>query len=161
LTPDLVFVAVAKLREMNTVPIDNSFVAIVHPNVAADLMRDERWQDVHKYATPENIYMGEIGMIGGVRFVQSTEAKIIGGAGDGCSVYATMFIGSNAYGVTDVQGGGLKHIIHPLGSGGTSDPLDLIATTGWKCLKTAERLVEEYMVRVEHACRTNPDAASN
>lgn len=162
LTVDLIFKAAAKLREMNAVPIDDSFVAIVHPNVACDLMLSDKWVDVHKYAAPENIYRGEIGQLGGVRFVQTTEAKIIGGAGaEGGSVYCTMLIAANAYGVTDVAGGGLQHIVKQLGSAGASDPLNQRASTGWKALKTAERLVEEYMVRIEHACATNPKAASN
>lgn len=162
LTVDLIFKAAAKLREMNAVPIDDSFVAIVHPNVACDLMLSDKWMDVHKYAMPENIYKGEIGQIGGVRFVQSTEAKIFGAEGaDSTVVYATMVIAANAYGITDVNGGGLQHIIKQLGSAGTSDPLNQRATTGWKALKTAERLVEEYMVRIEHACATNPRATAN
>lgn len=65
---------------MNAVPIDDAFVAIVHPNVATDLMLSEGWLETQKYANPENIYKGEIGMLGGVRFVQSTEAKIFGTA---------------------------------------------------------------------------------
>ena len=147
---------------MNAVPIDGAFVAIVHPNVACDLMTSEKWIDVHKYTNPENIYKGEIGMLGGVRFVQTTEAKIIANAGvGGISVYCTMVVASNAYGVTDVAGGGLQHIVKQLGSAGTADPLNQRASTGWKSLKVAERLVEEYMVRVEHASSTNPAAASN
>ena len=206
LTRELVFQAAAKLREMNAVPIDDAFVAIVHPNVATDLMLSEGWLETQKYANPENIYKGEIGMLGGVRFVQSTEAKIfgtavrntvsaattsqatfvlgadpgkagaeylskagnklmIGGAEheiaaydpesktvtlsaaatltqgatvlsadagkDGVSVYCTMFIAANAYGVTDVTGGGLQHIVKQLGSAGTADPLNQRATTGY------------------------------
>lgn len=162
LTVDLVFAGAAKLLEMNALPIDDCFVCIVHPNVAADLMRSEQWQDVHKYADPEKIYRGEIGQIAGVRFVQTTEAKIIEGAGvGGVSVYCSMLIGANAYGTTEISGGGLKHIVKQLGSSGTADPLDQRATTGWKATKTAERLVEEYMVRIEHACKTNPKAKSN
>lgn len=162
LTVDLIIAGAAKLHEMNAMPIDDSFVCIVHPNVAADLMRSEQWQDVHKYADPEKIYRGEIGQIAGVRFVQTTEAKIIAGAGvGGISVYCTMLIGANAYGTTEVSGGGLRHIVKQLGSSGTADPLDQRATTGWKATKTAERLVEEYMLRIEHACRTNPKAKSN
>lgn len=42
-------------------------------------MRDPEWIDSHKYAEPTNLYEGEIGKIGGVRFVQSTEAKIYNG----------------------------------------------------------------------------------
>ena len=162
LTLDMIFKAAAKLREMNAMPIDDAFVAVIHPNVACDLMRSDKWMDVHKYATPENIYRGEIGQLGGVRFVQTTEAKIIGGAGaDGVSVYCTMVIAANAYGVTEVSGGGLQHIVKQLGSSGTADPLNQRATTGWKAMKVAERLVEEYMVRIEHACATNPKAKSN
>lgn len=162
LTPDCIFVAVARLKEMNAMPIDDSFVAIVHPNVAADLMRSEEWQGIHKYTDSTNIYQGEIGKIGGVRFVESTEAKCFGPVGaSGASVFATMVIGANAYGVTEITGGGLQHIVKQLGSAGTADPLNQRATTGWKAIKTAERLVEEYMIRIEHGCKTAPKMAAN
>lgn len=237
LTPKVIRQAVAKLRRMNAVPFsDGYFVGIIHPDVACDLQNDAEWQESHKYAEPENLYNGEIGRIGGVRFVQTTEAKIIGvsvrntvsaqttsqktfvldsepnakaleylgkagnklsiggseytiesyasesktvtlsespsleqgaevlstdAAAKGLSIYCTMIVAQNAYGVTDVEGGGLKHIVKQLGSAGTGDPLDQRATTGWKAMKTAERLVEEYMVRIEHTSATNPKAESN
>jgi len=72
-----------------------------------------------------------------------------------------MVIAANAYGVTEVEGGGLQHIVKQLGSAGTADPLNQRASTGWKAMKTAERLVEEYMVRIEHGSATDPKAASN
>ena len=58
-------------------------------------------------------------------------------------------LGDNAYGVTDIGGGGLQHIVKQLGSAGTGDPLDQRATAGWKATKAAVRLVEPYMVRIE------------
>ncbi len=76
LTPDMVFRAAAQLKAMNAKPVDDSFVCIVHPYVAYDLMRNEEWVELHKYQ-PESIYRGEIGKLGGVRFVETTEAKII------------------------------------------------------------------------------------
>ncbi len=79
LTADLIFRAAAQLKGMNADPIDDKYVAIVHPFVAYDLMRSEEWIDAHKYATPENIYAGEIGRLAGVRFVESSEAKIFRG----------------------------------------------------------------------------------
>ena len=162
LTVDTIFVAVARLKEMNTMPIDDSFVAIVHPNVAADLMRSDAWQGIHKYMDATAIYNGEIGKIGNVRFVESTEAKCYGKVGaSGASVYATMIIGANAYATTDVTGGGLQHIVKQMGSAGTADPLDQRATTGWKAIKTAERLVEEYMIRIEHSSKTGPANIAN
>ena len=163
LTPKLVRQAVAKLKRMNTQPVEGGYyVAVIHPDVSCDIQNDPEWQEAHKYAEPEELFNGEIGRIGKCRFVESTEAKIIASAGaGGISVYCTMVFGANAYGVTDVQGGGLQHIVKQLGSSGTADPLNQRATTGWKALKTAERLVEEYMVRIEHACETNPKAESN
>lgn len=71
------------------------------------------------------------------------------GAGDGSSVYSTLFIADGAYGVTEITGGGLQTIIKQKGSAGTSDPLDQRSSIGWKAIKTAELLVENYMVRVE------------
>lgn len=68
---------------------------------------------------------------------------------DGRNVYATLVIAANAYGVTDIEGGGLEHIVKQLGSAGTGDPLNQRATAGWKATKVAKRLVEQYMVRIE------------
>ena len=70
---------------------------------------------------------------------------------DGRDVYSTLIIGANAYGVSEIDGGGLKNIVKTLGSGGTADPLDQRATTGWKALTTTKILVDEYMVRIESA----------
>ena len=71
-----------------------------------------------------------------------------GGAG-GVSVYSTLILGDDAYGVTEITGGGLQHIVKQIGSGGTSDALNQRATCGWKATKTAEILVPQYMIRVE------------
>lgn len=73
-----------------------------------------------------------------------------GGAGaESRPVYSTLIMGQNAYGVTEVTGGGLQHIVKQLGSAGSADPLNQRATAGWKAIKTAERLVEQYMIRLE------------
>lgn len=151
-TPDCARRAARTLKTQNAVPFDGYYIGIIHPDVSYDLMSNEEWIDVHKYASPENIFSGEIGKIGQVRFVESTEAKVFAGAGaSGIDVYSTLILGKNAYGVTEVTGGGLQHIVKQLGSAGTADPLNQRASVGWKAIKTAERLVEQYMVRVETA----------
>ena len=158
LTVDMVQRTVAKLRAQNAPTFDGSYVAIIHPYVAYDLMRDPEWTEAHKYAQPENLFEGEIGKIGGVRFVETSEAKIwrdstcpaqSGATPAYYGVFSTLFLGKNAYGVTEVTGGGLRTIVKQLGSGGTEDPLDQRASAGWKGMKTAEILVDNYMVRVE------------
>ena len=240
-----VFKAAAQLKAMNAPTINGSYVAVIHPYVAYDLMQDAegKWIDIQKYASPENILSGEIGTLGGVRFVQSSEAKIycpsnlmantknatvvgykadandttvtagttssyrctivgaqndllgrevvycnssgkelcrcevVGvnttgnfvfldkgtgitytsgdylkpaeGGKDGIATFATLFIGANAYGTTDIAGGGIEHIVKQKGYG--NDPLNQRSSVGWKATKVAARLVEEYMIRVESA----------
>lgn len=75
------------------------------------------------------------------------------GGSEGRDVYATLILGSDAYGVTSIEGGGLEFIVKQLGSAGTADPLNQRATAGWKLTKTAEILVDQYMVRVETTSR--------
>ena len=221
LTTDLIFKAKTDLSAMNTPKINGDYVAIIHPYVAHDLMASEGWIDVHKYASPENIFNGEIGKLGGVRFVETSEAKIVApaeicsgvcrlyldgdvtasktatiteeltgdlnlpfdcyvngvenqitavngttvtfknnvtasegdiicgkGAGkDGSAVFITLVLGAHAYGTTSVEGGGLEHIVKPLGYG--NDPLNQRSSCGWKSTKAVTRLVEPYMVRIE------------
>lgn len=167
LTVKEVFRAAAALKAANAKPINGDFVAIIHPYVAYDLMMEagDQWVDIQKYQHPENIYNGEIGKIGGVRFVQTTEAKIWKGTEDNCAdgvaVFGTLFIAANAYGKTSVNGGGLETIVKQKGSGGTSDPLDQRSTIGWKAVKTAEILTEEYMIRVESGSSWNDAAEAN
>lgn len=152
LTVDLVQQVVARLRAVNTPRINGSYVAIIHPFAEYDIMRDPEWIDPHKYKDTTNLYEGEIGMISGVRFVESTEAKIWRGTGcpTNLSVFGTLFFGENAYGVTDVEGGGLQTIVKQKGSAGTADPLDQRSSVGWKAIETAEILMQPYMIRVEH-----------
>ena len=242
LTPALIFKASADLAAMNADPIDDGYVAIIHPYAAYDLMRNSEWIDVQKYGNPENIYKGEIGKLGGVRFISTSEAKIIGpavisdgfcrltvgdassssttlyvkealtaatpstaipiyingtantitkieasdntakgatkltlgsaatvatthvvcgkGAGkDGSAVFCTLVLGAHAYGVTEIEGGGLRHIVKQLGYG--DDPLDQRASCGWKATKAAKRLVEAYMVRIESGSSYSAVAESN
>lgn len=154
LTVDLVRRVAAFLKKNNAPKINGSYVAIIHPFAAYDLMSDPEWQDPHKYQDTTNIYEGEIGKIAGVRFVESSEAKIYESG-----VFGTLFIAEGAYGVTEITGGGLETIIKQLGSAGVADALNQRSSVGWKATKTAEILVNAYMVRVEHKSAFGADEA--
>ena len=255
--------AVRSLKNQNAEKINGAYACIIHPDCAYDLTNDPCWKFPHQYADTKALYEGEIGMIEGVRFVESTEAKVFhapdlcaagravpmldegymesdmftdvtegltsqyiltvkrtdagadfdqsivgrallvydaseqswqyvkvcgyytnhdgtllyldrplvsGGVGTetfyasngdmiypgeaglaGRDVYATILLGENAYGTTELTDGGLQHIVKQLGSGGTADPLDQRATVGWKATKAAVRLMEPFMVRIETA----------
>lgn len=261
LTVDCIKRAVRSLKRQNAEKIDGAYVGIIHPDCAYDLMTDLNWRYPYQYAQGKQLFEGEIGMLEGVRFVESSEAKVfhsspicgrnaldssqmsydqlgangnttsgsgtryrvtisngltnvratpdlVGrsivlysaaqdhmqfakvtgvfystndnnylyldhalsakdggtmtfGEGDriysadagfkGRDVYATLILGENAYGTTEISGGGLEHIVKQLGSAGTADPLNQRASVGWKATKAAVRLMEPFMVRIETA----------
>jgi len=164
LTPDLILKAQAQLEAMLAEPINGSYVAIIHPYAAYDLMRSPEFIEWHKYAQPGELYRGEIGMIGNVRFVKSTEARITkdGATISGDNKYAvfhTMVLGKGAYATTYATGLGLEHIVKPLGAG--DDPLNQRCTAGWKATKTAIRLKEQNMIRIESGSYYSATATAN
>lgn len=154
LTPFVVMRAAATLEAMNTPKIDGSYVLIIHPYCRETLQESPGWVDVVKYKEGNNTFSGEIGKIGDVRVVTTSEAKIINDST--CpvvesttyySVFTSLLLGANAYGVTELENGGLQHIVKQLGYG--EDPLNQRSSCGWKATSVAVRLCEEYMVRIE------------
>ena len=113
--------AVRKLKRVNAKTINGSYVAIVHPDIAYDLMNDSEWIDANQYAGSSAIFNGEIGKMYGVRFVETTMAKIV--KPSSLPIYCTLVLAENAFGVTSINGGGIETIVKQLGSGGTADPL--------------------------------------
>ena len=112
-------------------------------------------------ADPDTMFRGEIGKLGNIRFIETSEAKIW--KDDTCpaglAVFGTLVLGAHAYGVTELEGGGLEHIVKQLGYG--DDPLNQRASVGWKGMRAAERLVEQYMVRIESVSSYSATAAAN
>lgn len=153
--------AVRLLKRVNAETIQDSYVAIVHPDTVYDLMNDSEWIDANQYAGSGAIFKGEIGKMYGVRFVENTQAKISINETTEIPIYGTLVLAANAFGVTSINGGGIETIVKQLGSGGTADPLNQRATAGWKLNKTAKILTEEYMVRIEHAASFGADAVAN
>lgn len=150
LTVDVLEEAAARLKAQNARTFDGYFVAIAHPYVLHDIRRDPEWIDAHKYAQPEEIYTGEVGRIAGIRFVESTNAKIWKGGStepSNLAVFGTLIFGKDAYGVTEVTGGGLETIVKTKEQIG--GPLNQYSSVGWKAIRTAEILNDAYMIRIE------------
>ena len=76
LTVKAIRMAVRYLRVMNAPRINGDYAGIIHPDCEYDLMSDPDWKNPHEYVDTDNIYENEIGKIAGVRFVESSEAKI-------------------------------------------------------------------------------------
>lgn len=135
----------------NSEPIPASFIGIVHPDTTYDLEGLTGWTPVEKYASQATVMEDEVGKLGQVRFVESSNAKVFTDAGDsGAEVYATLIFGANAYGTSRISGEALKNIVKPLGSAGSADPLDQRATSGWKATFVAKILNNDWLIRLEH-----------
>ena len=231
LSIDPIFQAVAMLKAQNAKPFGDKYIGLIHPYNSYQVMSSPGWLDVQKYSNAEKIFNGEIGAVGGCRFVENSEAKVFlpavifhdkiakdvrrltvktavsnsqdvtvtgefetqtfdtpvsvyidgksgvidkitkgngqstlhflaaqtcdagamvcgKGAGKyGDAIFSTLIIAQNAYGVTELTGGGLEHIVKQLGYG--DDPLNQRSSSGWKATKTAEILNDAYMVRIE------------
>lgn len=149
ITADLVSDIAAFLKKNNAPKIDGDYIAIVHPYVANDLSKDALWIDVNKYNNGgKAIYEGEIGKLKGVRFVETTNAKIWENTTKK-KVFGTLFIGRGAYADIDLEGGNLQVIVKSKGSAGTADPLDQRSTVGWKASAVSKIIQEDYIVRLE------------
>ena len=145
LTPDMVNKAVTWLKKNKAPTINGKYVAVIHPSVAYDLRSSNEWIEAHKYAATTEIFNGEIGELHGVRFVETTNAKITEQSGK--MVYTTIIMGKEAYGIVDPEGGGLEMIVKDKSEVG--GPLEQYSTAGYKFEAATKILYPERMVLVE------------
>jgi len=134
-----------------TEPVNASYIGLCHPNTTYTLKGLTGFTSVEKYASTVSVMEGEIGKIDEVRFIESTNCKTFTGGEGSITVYATIILGMDAYGITRISGEAVKNIVKPLGSAGTADPLEQRATSGWKATFVAKILNDAFMVRIEHA----------
>ena len=150
LTPEMVAKAVTKLKKDRVPTIDGKYCAVIHPSVAHDLRNSNAFVEAHKYASPEEIYNGEIGCLHGCRFVENVFAPVLHGEYQnkaGSKTYATYFFGKDAFGIIDPEGGALEMIVKDKSQIG--GPLNQFSTIGYK-LETngATILYPERILRV-------------
>ncbi len=132
----------------NTTPVGRSFVGIVSEDTLFDLDDATGWIPVEKYPNKSNVMDDEVGSVGNVRFLMTTEAKTYTGTLV-TTVHATLIFGTRAYAQTRISGEVLKNIVKPLGAG--EDALNQRATSGWKATYVAAILNHSWIGIIEHA----------
>lgn len=149
MTPKMLHKAAVWLKKNKAPKIDGAYVALMHPSVAYDLKESKEWKEFHKYNAVEPIFKDEVGMMHGVRVIETNEAKIWDNAGpDGSEkAYCTLVLGKDAFGVLDPQGEGMEMIIKTKGQIG--GPLEQFSTIGYKFCHGAKILYQERMLRIE------------
>lgn len=143
---------------------DGFYVSTIHPDALYDLMTDSTtggWIDANKYdsATSDKLFTGEVGKLHGVRFLDSTNAYIVGSSCASNSavlasstIYVTSVFGREAFGVTELQN--LQTFVKELGSAGAGDPTNKVATAGWKTTFGAAELNSNFNVNIRHTVTT-------
>lgn len=90
---------VAKMRGANVIEkMDgNTFGAFIHPDVAYDLRRETGelgWRYPHNNVSPENLWKEQVGVFGGVSYIESPRCKTSATGAAGKQVYRTYLFGS-------------------------------------------------------------------
>ena len=107
----------------------NYYVAVVHPDVAEDIrINDQAWLDPHQYASPEEIFNGEIGRMHGIRFVESNLAPVIKSNGQSYATFKTLIFAKDAFAIVDPEGGNMQLIIEDENTPGVGGPLHQFGT---------------------------------
>ena len=134
--------------------VRSAYIGVISPEVTDDLRALTKWKDVEDYANyAQSINEDEVGSWGDFRFVESFNNDPVVQTGtdtNDYNVYLTILMAMDAYATTTLRGkGGIKTIVKPLGSGGTSDPLNQFGTLGWKTISGCAILNEAWLIRLE------------
>lgn len=145
---------VRKLKNANAKRFSDGFYHMqIDPSIAYDLMSDDAWIDVSKYAKPEQMVKGELGKMHGMKFFETTNLETVNSSESGTKipVHIAYAYGKDSYDCIDLEGGAGKPeiIVKPNGSAGTDDPLNQRASAGWKNCFTAVITQPMALVRVE------------
>lgn len=164
---------------IGTSPIRDSYWMLNHVDTTEDVRQLTGFQSAETYANQTELAQGEYGAVGGMRCIESTESSVdlaagiavtgtatIAGRSAGAvsyDLYNTVFFGKNAHGSVGL---GFKHIKEiytagdelpgvqiiskPKGSAGTGDPLNEVASLGWKSWHVAKILNSTWIRTVRH-----------
>lgn len=90
---------VAKLRGANVIEKmgGNTFGAFIHPDVAYDFRRETGelgWRYPHNNVAPNNLWMEQVGVFGGVSYIETPRCKVANDGATSKAVYRTYLFGS-------------------------------------------------------------------
>ena len=142
--------------------VSPSFWAIMGPQTTFDFNNVPGRTLVKDYAANAGVLMSERGAYGRIRLVESGYPRIwldggsstvptgIASNASAVDVHATVIFGSRSHGAIKMDGRALEFIVKQLGSSGTADPVNQIASTAWKAAAAAVITNDNWMLRLEH-----------
>lgn len=140
------------LRKNKAKTIDGYFIALISPDTHYDLQDIPEFKAMGEMSDPDAIKSGMVKRLWGMEFYETEQAKVFTAAGSGSiDVHASLFFGADFYGATAINGHAMETVMKPLGSAGTSDPLNQRQSVGWKATYVAKILNDNFGCRLEHA----------
>lgn len=152
------------LKNNNVKPIrkeGGKYVVITGPDSMYDLESDSNITNYFKDVTLKeanqelfNVSFKDLPL--GFRIYETTNVRKFVDAGlSSADVHVTHVLGEGAYGVVDYEALPARIIRKPRGSAGTNDPLDQVASIGWKAGHAAVILDQARHVRIEHSASSD------
>ena len=135
------------------------WASVISPETVYDLQGDTAtgaWVDSNRYAGSDKLFSGEVGKLYGVRFMETSNAKVHAeknGAVTSRSaivasgvIHETLIVGANYFGITKLQQ--LQTFIKPFGQAIGGDITNKVAGAGWKTSFGTKVLYSGYGVSV-------------
>ena len=148
LTPRTIARAVTILNKADAPKFaGREYVGVLNPSNTFDLRQSTEWIDAHKYASPTEIYTGEVGKLHGVRFTESNFSPVYRPDESAPALYMPMIFGKDAFAVVEPEGAGMRMIYKSFAEAG--GPLEQFCTVGVKFSMAVKVLYPENMVVIE------------
>lgn len=130
------------------------YAAIIRPVVMSQLYADSTVVNALQYAGPRTdqnpLFTGSVDTLLGIAFNETSNASTFSGLGQSASfVEATLFMGKDAFAVTNFDEFASDVIFHDVGTSGIADPLNQAWTLGFKTALGVAILDQNRLLRYE------------
>jgi len=150
--------------DFGTSAVPESFIAFIHTDAEHDVSNIPGFVGVEEYGQFKPVSPREFGKVGFVRFISSPYFVAFAGAGSATingmvstagspnvDVYTAIVMGKEAFGCVAVKGyGAVKPVYLPASQRNHANPMGQFGYVGADFWKTAVRLNENWLVRIEH-----------
>lgn len=128
-----------------TSPVRSSYWGFMDVNLQTDLEACADFLSSANYPNPMDALEAEWGSTNNVRWLLSTNGFATSAA---TPVYSNIILGQEAYGVVKLGSKEAEFIVKPLGSSGTSDPLNQRGSVGYKYPFATRLLNDNWITRL-------------
>lgn len=132
-----------------TSPVRSSYWGFMDVNIQNDLEACADFLSAANYPNPMDALEAEWGSTNNVRWLLSTNGITSGvSTPDSYPIWNNIIVGQEAYGVVKLGSKEAEFIVKPLGSSGTSDPLNQRGSVGYKYPFATRLLNDNWITRL-------------